>query len=517
MSEMLKQSRGAALWISALALMISLVGVTTARQAGAQERGPLTREQARALEQLEEAFTAIADAVEPVVVQIKVEAARPRPRRNEENQGTPERPEDFFRQFPFGPNLRPVPPRGAGGTGSGVIVKIDGHEAYILTNAHVVNGAPNDAITVVLQDGTAISGKSKVTVRGMDTKTDLAVLKVITEKPLSPKHYQAKLGDSDKVRVGQWAVAIGSPFGLASTFTVGVISALGRAQTIQDTTYTNFIQTDAAINPGNSGGALVNIRGEVIGINTAIATGGTRSSAGVGFAIPINKAKRVMEQLIATGRVAHGFIGVLVGDLTEDLQQLAKVKEGVFVQDVTAGGPAEKAGIQPEDAIVAFNGKPLRTKEELIELASSTAPGTDVELKIVRKGQIVMKRLKLGELPSEETTVASGAEQGGDRAAKLGLSVEEITPEIAQRLKLPANLKGIVITRVQPGSPAEEAGLRAGDIITRANSKPVSSVDSFRRIVDALKEKELLFVRISRYLGGDTPIRQTIPIKPLEE
>ena len=239
----------------------------------------------------------------------------------------PDRPDDFFRQFPFGPNLRPVPPRGAGGTGSGVIVKIDGHDAYILTNAHVVNGASNDAITVVLQDGTTISGKSKVTVRGIDTKTDLAVLKVITEKPLSPKHYQAKLGDSDKVRVGQWAVAIGSPFGLASTFTVGVISALGRAQTIQDTTYTNFIQTDVAINPGNSGGALVNIRGEVIGINTAIATGGTRSSAGVGFAIPINKAKRVMEQLIATGRVAHGFIGVLVGDLTEDLQQLAKVKE----------------------------------------------------------------------------------------------------------------------------------------------------------------------------------------------
>ncbi|HOJ23068.1 MAG TPA: hypothetical protein PLY56_16185, partial [Armatimonadota bacterium] len=172
---MLKQSRGAALWISALALMISLVGVTTARQAGAQERGPLTREQARALEQLEEAFTAIADAVEPVVVQIKVDAARPRFRSNEENEGMPDRPDDFFRQFPFGPNLRPVPPRGAGGTGSGVIVKIDGHDAYILTNAHVVNGASNDAITVVLQDGTTISGKSKVTVRGIDTKTDLAV------------------------------------------------------------------------------------------------------------------------------------------------------------------------------------------------------------------------------------------------------------------------------------------------------------------------------------------------------
>lgn len=512
-----QRSRGVALLVSLLALAISLANVAFDRHpAYTQERAGITDEHVRSLEALEGAFSAIADTVEPVVVQIKTGRERSRPGTGDKD-GDEENPfDDLFRQFPFGQVPPQMPPRGGGGTGSGVIVKVDGNQAYILTNAHVVDGE-RVTISVVLQDGTEISGKDKVTVRGVDQKTDLAVLKVTTEKPLDAARYQARLGDSDKVRVGQWAIAIGSPFGLASTFTVGVVSALGRSQRIQSTDYTNFIQTDAAINPGNSGGALVNIRGEVIGINTAIATGGLRANAGVGFAIPINKAKRIMEQLIATGKVSHGFIGVKVSDLTPDFQQLTKVKQGVFVQEVTPDTPAAKAGIQAEDVIIAFDGKPLRSSSDLVEMASATPPGTKVQLKLIRSGKEMTVPITLAEFPQDGQVASNTGGNDSQPSARLGIRVGEITPAVRQGMRLPAEVKGVIIVQVMPGGPAEEAGLARGDIIQRVNGRAVTDRASFERALNAVKAGEIVGLRIYRMGPGGQGEGQTVPVKPFDD
>ncbi len=502
-----------------LALAASICGPIAGRQAlAAPERPKITPEQVRALETLEGAFTAIAGSIEPAVVQLKTEGERPKFRPQEENNEGEQQEEanpfdDMFRRFQFPPQM----PRRGAGTGSGVIVRIKDRDVYILTNGHVVDGAVK--IRVVFHDNTEVGGKN-VVVRGRDPKTDLAVVKVTTEKPLDPEVCQARLGNSDAVRVGQWAVAVGSPFGLASTFTVGVISAVGRDQNIENTPYANFIQTDAAINPGNSGGALVNVRGEVVGINTAIATGGARANAGVGFAIPINKAKRVMDELIERGKVAHGYIGVRPYELTAAYQQITGAKEGVFVQQVMPDTPASKAGIQRQDAIVEFGGKPVRSVNQLIDMASGTAPGTKVEVKVVRKGQPKTVTMTLAELPVEAMGPGEPGPPaaGTQRAGALGIRVQDLTPELAQTLKVPEGTKGAVVTQVMPGSPAAEAdpALSRGDIIYQVNEQAVADTESLHRVLSALPEKDLIILQVKRPGRGE-PDLLTIGIKPADD
>ncbi|HEX2999780.1 MAG TPA: PDZ domain-containing protein, partial [Armatimonadota bacterium] len=375
---------------------------------------------------------------------------------------------------------------------------------------HVVDGA--DKFTVAFQDGSEVAG-NPVTLRGKDTVDDLAVLKVTTKSALDPDRYQARLGDSDKLRVGQWAVAIGSPFGLQSSFTVGVVSALGRTQNIGATHYNNFIQTDAAINPGNSGGALVNVHGEVIGINTAIATGGTRSSAGVGFAIPINKAKQIMDQLITRGRVVRGYVGVTLGDLDDAMKQKTGAQSGVLVQDVMPDTPASHAGLQPEDVITQYQGKSVHNASQLQDLVRATAPGSKVQLGVVRAGKTQNLTLILGEMPAAQATADNGGEsqRPGER---LGIRVQAITPQVAESLRLPAGVKGVVVAQVAPGSPAEDAGLMRGDIIQKVNDQPVTDMVSFQRQLSSMKKDALVFLRVASMGPDGRLIGRTIGLNP---
>ncbi|MBI3948648.1 MAG: PDZ domain-containing protein [Armatimonadetes bacterium] len=524
---MLRRTNGPLLAISLLALILAVFGLTVDRHPGhTEERARLTPEQVRPLETLERAFTAIAEVVEPTVVKIQARPESTRFRGNDqETPGGPDGEEnpfgDMFRRFPFPmpgqPRALPMPRRG-GGTGSGVIVRIDGKDVYVLTNAHVVEDA--GGVTVLFHGGTQVSGKGKVSVKGASRTDDLAVLKVTTDKPLDPAIYQARLGDSDALRVGQWAVAVGSPFGLESTFTVGVISALGRATTIQNTNYPRLIQTDAAINPGNSGGALVNVRGEVIGVNTAIATGGAPANAGVGFAIPINKARRVMEQLIATGKVDHGFVGVTVGTgmSPEQMREYTGVSEGAFVQQVQPGTPAEKAGIRDEDVIVEFDGKPVRTKDQLVDLASGTPPGTRVQVKVIRDRKPVTLPLTLAQRPDDQQAAASAPGTGENRPARrLGIDAQDLTADAAREARLPADLRGVLVRRVAAGSPADEAGAQAGDVITRANGRAIRSAAELQDALGGLKGGDTVFLRVLRAGPDGTRSGLTLAITPVEE
>ncbi len=367
----------------------------------------------------------------------------------------------------------PVPPRGGVqvGFGSGVIVSKDG---YILTNNHVV--ADVDRITVKTWDESEYTAE----VVGRDPKTDVAVLKINADN-LQP----ARLGDSDQVQVGDWVLAIGGPFGLEHTVTAGIISAKGRS-TIGLADYENFIQTDAAINPGNSGGPLVNLRGEVIGINTAIASR-TGSYAGIGFAIPINMARRIMDSLIQHGRVERGYLGAVIQDLSKDLARSFGYDGpyGVLIADVAKDGPAEKAGLRPGDIVVKYNGKPMRHASELRNAVASTPPDTVAELEIFRDGQVRTVKVKIGLL--DEKVIVSQNGQASS-STDLGLTVRTLTPQIAEQLGYDADQKGVVVVEIDPTGLAAAAGLRPGDIIVSVNGQPVVDATSFRK---ALRQADL--------------------------
>jgi serine protease Do len=289
----------------------------------------------------------------------------------------------------------------------------------------------------------------------------------------------APLGDSDKVEVGDWVVAIGNPFGLEQTVTVGVVSAKGRANVgIAD--YEDFIQTDAAINPGNSGGPLVNLRGEVIGINTAIATR-TGSYAGIGFAIPINMARTVMESIIKSGRVVRGWLGVVIQPLDQDLAQSFGYPStnGALVSDVEPNGPAAKAGIRGGDIIVEFNGRKIESTKELRDAVAATPPGTEVTVRIFRDGKYMNLRVKAGERTAGKARLSWAG--GGAAAEELGITVRNLTPELAHRLGYDESDTGVVVVSVQPGSLAQRAGIQAGDLIVRVAGEPIKDVNDFER------------------------------------
>ncbi len=362
--------------------------------------------------------------------------------------------------------------------GSGVIVKHEKGKIYILTNNHVVEDAKS--ITVRFDKHTERVAK----VVGLDPKTDIAVLEVDAKGLKDVDKRIAKLGDSDKVRVGQIAIAIGNPYGLERTVTVGVVSAIKRS--IGITQYESYIQTDAAINPGNSGGPLINIYGEVIGINTAIVASGQ----GLGFAIPINLAKWVMDQILEHGRVIRGWLGVVIQEITPDIGEAIGVREGILIAQVVKDSPADRAGLKVGDIIVAINGKKLDSVRELQFSIMKTKPGTEVTLTVIREGKEMKVKVKVGELP-ERLSGKKPRHEG----ESLGLSLRNLTPQEKARL----GVEGVLVMGVVPGSPADHSGLRPGDIIMRVNNRKIDNVREFQRMIESLKEmgkgKALLLVR----------------------
>ena len=458
--------------VLACVLLILLAGVPVQ----AEER-PASRPEPHAiLRALEDAFTAVADRVTPAVVNVSTVPKRPTGGPHGES---PERFREFFGEEFYERYFKRRPRDGARATGSGVIVDPKG---YILTNNHVIENA--DEIIVRLSD----SRKFPARLIGHDPKTDLAVLKIEAPAPLPT----AELGDSDRLRVGQWAIAIGNPFGLDRTVTVGIISATARTH-VGVATYENFIQTDASINPGNSGGPLLNLDGRVVGINTAIVASGQ----GIGFSIPINQARDVMRQLIAQGRVVRGWLGIVIQDVSDELAQTFGVRErqGVLVADVMKGGPAEAAGLRPGDIVVELGGDTIREVPELQRRVAAVAPGETVALTIVRDRQRLPVSVKVGEMPTEEP--AQAAVRGAD---EFGLTVEPLPADHALRLDLRAG--GVVVTTVSPGRAAEKAGLRRGDVIVELNRRPVTDAPAFYGALGALRPGESTLLYVHRPAGG---------------
>ncbi|HEX2720394.1 MAG TPA: DegQ family serine endoprotease [Candidatus Deferrimicrobium sp.] len=376
--------------------------------------------------------------------------------------------------------------------GSGFIVSPDG---YILTNSHVVEKA--DEVTVTLLDKEEFKAK----VVGTDPKIDIALIKIDAKKKLT---YVA-LGDSDKLEVGEWVVAIGNPFGLGHTVTAGIVSAKGRI--IGSGPYDDFIQTDASINPGNSGGPLFNLKGEVVGINTAIVQGGQ----GIGFATPIQLAKSVLDQLKDKGKVTRGWLGVYIQRLTPEAAENLGIsgRRGALVSDVTSGGPAEKAGIRSGDVIVGFNGKEIRDEHELPHAVALTTPGKTVDVRLLRDGKETAVAVTIAEMEGEPGKPAGGR----DLSKNLGLTVQDITPEIARRLQI-ENTKGVVVTGVEDGSPAEDAGFNEGDIIRvilRQNKRnPVTNAAEFANLVKKFQSDKTMLFLVER---GDARILLTVKNK----
>jgi serine protease Do len=391
--------------------------------------------------------------------------------------------EEFFDRFFGGENPRGENPqreyRGRS-LGSGFIIS---REGYIVTNNHVVENASD--IKVSLSDKEEYAAK----VIGRDPKTDVALIKIDAKKDLPA----VALGDSGKLRVGEWVMAIGNPFGLGNTVTTGIVSAKGRI--IGAGPYDDFIQTDASINPGNSGGPLFNMKGEVVGINTAIIATGQ----GIGFAIPINVAKELLVSLRDKGRVVRGWLGVQVQSVTPELAKSFGLERerGALVADVMTDTPAEKAGVERGDIIVEFNGRKIEEMNDLPRAVASTPPNMDVPMKLLRKGQEKVLQVKVAELQDKEERVASG---GGTLEENLGMTVQELTPEIAKSLRV-SETKGLIVTNVDEGSPADEAGLRRGDVIVEINQKKVESLRDYRAALGRVGSTESLLLLVRR--GGN--------------
>ena len=418
-------------------------------------------------------FVQVAKKVQPSVVSIRSErtvTVSPGEGFGEDFfKGTPF--EDFFKQH-GGPPMK----RRQMGEGSGVIVDPKG---YILTNYHVVAGA--DKLTIRLFDGREFKGD----VKGTDPKTDLAVVHVeAKDLPV------ATLGDSDKIQVGEWAIAIGSPFGLEETVTVGVISAKGRTG-FGTGTYEDFIQTDASINPGNSGGPLVNIEGDVIGINAMIISPGQ----GIGFAIPINLAKSIMAELIKTGKVIRPWVGIGFQDLTQELMKSfnLKEKEGALISQVYEGSPAEKAGLKAGDIIVQIDGKKIKDSQDVVREVLKRQIGQKILLEVIREG----KRVEIPVITAQMPSMPTERKPTGPGKEWFGLRVTTVTPDIAKQLGL-AKAEGVVIEGVEMGSPAQGAGLQKGDVILEVNRQRIKDESDYRNAMEKTKPEQGALFLVSR-------------------
>ncbi|MFN3466133.1 MAG: DegQ family serine endoprotease [Candidatus Brocadiales bacterium] len=392
------------------------------------------------------------------------------------------------REFPFGEEffdrfMRPRMPKEfrQQGFGSGVIVDPKG---YILTNNHVVEEA--DEIFVTLSTD---KKELKAKVIGRDQPTDVAVIKVEAENlPVAP------LGDSDRIKTGDWAIAIGNPFGLNQTVTAGIISATGRSQVgIADSE--DFIQTDAAINPGNSGGPLLNLRGEVIGINTAIFTR-TGGYQGIGFAIPINMARTVMKSLMETGKVTRGWLGVAIQDVTPDLAKSFNLAatQGALVSDVTPNSPAEKAGVQRGDVIVGFEGKEIRDVSHLRNMVAQTPVGKVAKVKVLRDGKPTELSVTIGEQPADLFAKGGGPQEP---TKNFGMTLDTLNPELAKRFGYEGDM-GVVVVDVEPGSPAEQVGVQPGDLIKEVNRERVHNLQEYQAIVSKGPAEKGLLLLVKR-------------------
>jgi serine protease Do len=417
-------------------------------------------------------FVSLVKKVGPVVVNVSTTQMRKAAEEFPTPFGGEDPFNDFWQRF-FGGRI-PHGQQRQRGLGSGFIVDRDG---TILTNNHVVDGAQK--IVVTLSDGRSFDAK----ILGRDQKTDIAILKIDAAQDLPV----ATLGDSDRLEVGEWVMAIGDPFGLDHTVTTGIVSAKGRH--IGTGPYDDFIQTDASINPGNSGGPLLNMRGEVIGINTAIfsQSGG---NIGIGFAIPTNVVKNLLPQLKNKGKVVRGYLGTVIQRVTPELADSLGLKSprGALVAETSKGGPAERAGIRAGDVIVEFNGKEVKDSADLPFQVASIAPGKTVQVKILRDSKEMTLPLTVGEMKDNEVVASSGEE------SDLGLAVQTVTPEIAESLGLDRP-EGLVITSVKPGSAADEAGLQQGDVIAQINRHPVRTVADYNREVAKIeKGKSILFL-----------------------
>lgn len=382
--------------------------------------------------------------------------------------------EEFFERF-FRDHQQT--PRKKRSLGTGFIISKDG---YILTNDHVVEDA--DVIKVKLSDGREFDGE----VRGLDPKLDLALIKIEAGEGLPV----AKLGDSGSLKVGEWVMAIGNPFGLEQTVTVGIVSAKGRV--IGAGPYDDFIQTDASINPGNSGGPLFNVRGEVVGINTAIVAGGQ----GIGFAIPVNMAKQIIPQLRDDGRVTRGYLGVTVQVVTEELAESFGLEEtkGALVNSVLEDSPADEAGIKRGDIILEFNGEAIRELNDLPRIVASTPVDKKVKIKLFRNGKQREVKVKVGRLDDGQEPLADSKAKPNDL---LGMAVAGITAELAERYNLEEQ-QGVVITKIDPEGPAMTANLRVGDQVLEVNGEEVNSVKEFREAVGPPKEGSLVRLLVQR-------------------
>lgn len=417
-------------------------------------------------------FASLAKKTGPAVVNIStVQVRDTTQRRGQSPFGNDDRANELFERF-FG-GQAPRAPQQRRGQGSGFIVDRNG---TIITNNHVVDGA--NKINVTLSDGRTFEGK----VIGKDQKTDIAIIKIEAPQDLTA----VALGDSDRLEVGEWVMAIGNPFGLDHTVTSGIVSAKGRH--IGSGPYEDYIQTDASINPGNSGGPLINLRGEVIGINTAIfsQSGG---NIGIGFAIPSNLVKELLPQLQASGKVVRGYIGATIQKITPELAESLSLKaaQGALVAEVAKDSPAERAGLKSGDVILQFDGRAIKDSSDLPLQVARVAPGTNVQLKISRNGKEMSLPLTVGELKDKE--VVASAEK-----SSLGLSVQPVTAQLAEQLGL-ARAEGVVITAVEPGSSAEEAGLRRGDVISEIAKRPVRNMADYKAAIEKNENsKSLLFL-----------------------
>jgi serine protease Do len=409
---------------------------------------------------LSSAFSAVARALRPSVVRIDVEIAS----RGGQNGGGEEdedsRMAPFLRRF-FGPGTPEPPPGPQRGTGSGVVMDARGD---IVTNRHVVSGATN--VKVTFSDGREFSAKTL----GMDSETDVAVIRLDTP----PRDLvAARLGDDDKLEVGEWVLAVGSPLGLDQTVTAGIVSGkgkVGRHVQMSGGRVRHYIQTDAKINPGNSGGPLVNLSSEVVGINTLINTG---PGGAYGFAIPINQVRRVAESLLKEGRVRYAYLGVLVGDLNEMDPAAAKAAPSgtsAFVSEVTPGGPAAKAGLHPGDFITDIDGKKMDGAGDVIDYVSTRGIGTHVALGVWREGKRQTVDVALGELPSKDG-------RGAGAPSKIGLALQTLTPQLAESLGLDPRTRGAVVAEATPGGQAAAAGVREGDVILEIDRQRVATSD----------------------------------------
>jgi len=427
-------------------------------------------------------FAAVVKAVLPAVVNI----SSSRVVKPQGNQLNPFFNNPFFQQF-FGGQMPQPRPQREEALGSGVIVSPDG---YIMTNNHVVDKATE--IKVFLSNKQEYPAK----VVGTDSKTDIAVLKIQANNLPT-----VTFGDSSKLQVGDYALAIGDPFGIGETVTMGIVSATARSG-LDIENYEDFIQTDAAINPGNSGGALINARGELIGINTAILSGGSGGNQGVGFAIPINLARYVMGQILKYGKVTRGWLGVGIQDVSAPVAKTYGVpaNQGAIISDVEPNGPGAKAGLQRGDVITQLNGQPVQGANDLKLKIGELRPGTTAHLKILRDGKPQDVSLTLGQQPQsgQQQAGAAGPQQQG---LMQGVEVQNLTPDILQQLGLSSDTKGVVVANVASGSAAELAGLRRGDVIEQVNRHPVDSVSQYEREIRMAGDQAIVLL-VNR--GGST-------------